>query len=124
MLKKDAVKLKHVRMKELKDIYEKLNKEDDSDFHNIHTYVKTVHNIATTFMNNNTTAAWLDWLNHSSVERLQSAADTMMDSNTEVTRITKLTRELFAQQLLPINNLVEKLNAVDEEICSVMMYSM
>ncbi len=107
----------------MKDNYNKVFKAGNNDFDNIYNNIKIMRDISTTFMNSNTTAAWFEWLNRCSTTTLEEASNTLLDSNTEVTRVTKLTRTLYNEQLAPINNMIEKLESVDEEICSVMMYS-
>ncbi len=67
MLKKDKelLKVKTVRLNDLKEEIGKLHaKAATTTTTNVDAHITHLNGICTTFMNNNTTACWHDWLNN------------------------------------------------------------
>ncbi len=128
MLKKDkeVLKAKSVRMNDLKEQIAKLNNVviANNTTTNVDTHLAHLNSICTTFMNNNTTACWHDWLNNRTTpDMAKQAIDGLMSSNCESTRIGNVVKSLFTAELAPISDMKERLDAAEEEIISVMMYS-
>ncbi len=128
MLKKDKdlLKAKSIRLSDLKEEITKLNCKviANNTTTNVDTALAHLNGICTTFMSNNTTASWFDWLNNMVTPVMaKEAVDGVMSSNCESTRIGNVVRVLFTKELAPINTARERLEAAEEELISVLMYS-
>jgi hypothetical protein len=119
------VKAKQYKLCELKDAIIKHHNKYFTNMTttNVDVHVQTIHNIATTFANNNTTTSWYSWLdNKITAEQAQNAIDSIHANNHEVIRVSNIVRAVFEAELAPILDTIAILQAVEEELSSVMMY--
>ncbi len=89
---------------------------------NIDNHVATIRGISTTFATNNPTLVWFDWLNNKvNVQTANDAIDGINSNNNEVIRVSNITKSLFNEHLRPLWDNIEMLQAVEEELSSVLM---
>ncbi len=128
MLKKDKdlLKVKQIRLNDIKEEIAKLNEKvlANNTTTNVDAHIARLNGICTTFMNNNTTTTWHDWLsNRVTADMAKQAIDIIAASNNESHRIEKATLLLFGSELSHINDTIDRLEASKEELVSVMTFS-